>query len=67
MKIIELIFHKNYYYYLYIKKYKIKGNTSPLELLKNQIHLLLQIRKIIFLEFEIDTKMLLQKIFNMKK
>ena len=49
-------FHKNYYYYLYIKKYKIKGSTSPLELVKNQIRsIILNKRKIIFLEnLEID-------------
>lgn len=45
------VLEDNFYYFLYVKKYKLKGNVSPLEMLSNQIRsIILNKRKIDFLK-----------------
>ena len=41
----------NFYYFLYVKKYKVKGSVSPLEMVSNQIRsIIINKRKISFLK-----------------
>jgi hypothetical protein len=47
---------ENFYYFLHVKKYKVKGNVSPLEMVSNQIRsIIINKRKIMFLkQLEMD-------------